>query len=48
MSLERRPSGGGMAAQNSIPKILLLDLAFQSSPIGADVYIGPAALEEAT
>ena len=35
----RGPSGGGMAAQNSIPKIVLLDLAFQSSPIGADVYI---------
>ena len=35
----RGPSGGGMAAQNSIPKILLLDLAFQSSPMGADVYI---------
>ncbi len=35
----RGPAGGGMAAQNSIPKIVLLDLAFQSSPIGADVYI---------
>ena len=35
----RGPSGGGMAAQNAIPKIVLLDLAFQSSPIGADVYI---------
>jgi serine/threonine-protein kinase len=35
----RGPSSGGMAAQNSIPKIVLLDLAFQSSPIGADVYI---------
>jgi len=35
----RGPSGGGMTAQNSIPKIVLLDLAFQSSPIGADVYI---------
>jgi serine/threonine protein kinase len=35
----RGPSGGGMAAHNSIPKIVLLDLAFQSSPIGADVYI---------
>jgi hypothetical protein len=28
-----------VAAQNAIPKIVLLDLAFQSSPIGADVYI---------
>jgi hypothetical protein len=28
-----------VAAQNAIPKIQLLDLAFQSSPIGADVYI---------
>jgi serine/threonine protein kinase len=35
----RAPTGGGMAAQNTIPKIMLLDLAFQSSPIGADVYI---------
>jgi len=35
----RGPSGGGMSAHNSIPKIVLLDLAFQSSPIGADVYI---------
>lgn len=35
----RGSSSGGMAAQNSIPKIVLLDLAFQSSPIGADVYI---------
>ena len=35
----RGPSSGGMAAQNSIPKIMLLDLAFQSSPMGADVYI---------
>ena len=35
----RGPPGGGMAAQNSIPKIVLLDLAFQSSPIGADVYV---------
>jgi serine/threonine protein kinase len=35
----RGPSGGGMAAQNAIPKIVLLDLAFQSSPIGADVYV---------
>ena len=35
----RGPSSGGMAAQNAIPKIVLLDLAFQSSPIGADVYI---------
>jgi hypothetical protein len=35
----RGPSGGGMAAHNSIPKIVLLDLAFQSSPAGADVYI---------
>ena len=35
----RGPSGGPMAAQNAIPKIVLLDLAFQSSPIGADVYI---------
>jgi len=35
----RGPSAGGMAAHNTIPKIVLLDLAFQSSPIGADVYI---------
>jgi serine/threonine protein kinase len=35
----RGPPGAGMAAQNAIPKIVLLDLAFQSSPIGADVYI---------
>ncbi len=35
----RGPAGSGMAAQSSIPKIVLLDLAFQSSPIGADVYI---------
>jgi serine/threonine protein kinase len=35
----RAPGGGSMAAQNTIPKIQLLDLAFQSSPIGADVYI---------
>jgi len=35
----RGPSAGGMAGQNTIPKIVLLDLAFQSSPIGADVYI---------
>jgi serine/threonine protein kinase len=35
----RGPSAGGMAAHNAIPKIVLLDLAFQSSPIGADVYI---------
>jgi len=34
-----RGSGGGMAAQNAIPRIVLLDLAFQSSPIGADVYV---------
>jgi serine/threonine protein kinase len=27
------------AAQNAIPKIVLLDLAFESSPIGSDVYI---------
>ena len=35
----RGSAGSGMAAQNSIPKIMLLDLAFQSSPMGADVYI---------
>jgi hypothetical protein len=35
----RGPPGGGMAAQNAIPRIVLLDLAFQSSPIGADVYV---------
>jgi hypothetical protein len=35
----RGPAGGSVAAQNTIPKIQLLDLAFQSSPIGADVYI---------
>jgi serine/threonine protein kinase len=35
----RGPSGGSVAAQNTIPKIQLLDLAFESSPIGADVYI---------
>ena len=35
----RGPPGGSVAAQNVIPKIRLLDLAFQSSPIGADVYI---------
>jgi hypothetical protein len=34
-----RGSAGGMAVQNTIPKIVLLDLAFQSSPIGADAYI---------
>jgi serine/threonine protein kinase len=30
---------GSNAAQNAIPKIVLLDLAFESSPIGSDVYI---------
>jgi serine/threonine protein kinase len=35
----RGPSGGGLSTQSPIPKIQLLDLAFQSSPIGADVYI---------
>jgi serine/threonine protein kinase len=30
---------GGNAAQNAIPKIVLLDLVFESSPIGSDVYI---------
>ena len=35
----RGPPGGSVAAQNAIPRIQLLDLAFQSSPIGADVYI---------
>ncbi len=30
---------GTNAAQNAIPKIVLLDLAFESSPIGSDVYI---------
>jgi serine/threonine protein kinase len=35
----RGPSAGQVATQNPIPKILLLDLAFESSPIGADVYV---------
>jgi serine/threonine protein kinase len=35
----RGPVLGPTAAQNPIPKIQLLDLAFQSSPMGADVYI---------
>ena len=35
----RGSSASSAAAQNAIPKIQLLDLAFQSSPIGADVYI---------
>jgi len=35
----RAPGPGSMAAQNAIPRIRLVDLAFQSSPIGADVYI---------
>jgi serine/threonine protein kinase len=35
----RGQTASGMAGQNLIPKIVLLDLAFQSSPIGADVYI---------
>jgi serine/threonine protein kinase len=35
----RGSSSSSVAAQNTIPKIQLLDLAFQSSPIGADVYI---------
>ena len=35
----RGPSGGQVAAQTPIPKIVLLDLAFESSPIGADVYV---------
>jgi len=30
---------GPTSVQNPIPKIQLLDLAFQSSPMGADVYI---------
>jgi len=35
----RGPSAGQVATQSPIPKILLLDLAFESSPIGADVYV---------
>ena len=35
----RGPSAGGTAAQSPVPKIELLDLAFESSPMGADVFI---------
>jgi hypothetical protein len=35
----RGSSAGGSAAQGPIPKIELLDLAFESSPMGADVFI---------
>ncbi len=35
----RGPAGGALAPGNAIPKIMFLDIAFQSSPIGADVYI---------
>jgi serine/threonine protein kinase len=30
---------GGNAAQNAIPRILFLDLSFESKPVGSDVYI---------
>ena len=35
----RGPSSGQAAGRNTIPKIVLLDLPFESSPIGADVYV---------
>ena len=35
----RAPMGGPGSTQSPIPKFLLLDLAFESSPIGADVYV---------
>jgi serine/threonine protein kinase len=35
----RDSTGGQAAAHSPIPKILLLDLAFESSPMGADVYV---------
>ena len=35
----RDSTGGQSAAHSPIPKILLLDLAFESSPMGADVYV---------
>jgi serine/threonine protein kinase len=35
----RSPARGSANVQNSIPKIKFLDLAFQSSPLGADVYL---------
>jgi serine/threonine protein kinase len=35
----RGPTAGATNGQTPIPKIQLLDLAFQSSPMGADVYI---------
>jgi serine/threonine protein kinase len=35
----RGPSSGQVAAHAPVPRIQLLDLAFESSPMGADVYI---------
>jgi serine/threonine protein kinase len=34
-----RTGPGGISAQGPLPKIQFLDLAFQSSPMGADVYV---------